>query len=46
VQIGRHARVRRAIIDNGVHIADGAESARFPVTDRGIVVIAKGHAVS
>lgn len=49
VQIGRHARVRRAIIDKGVFIPPHTEigydlaqdRARFAVTDSGIVVIPK-----
>jgi glucose-1-phosphate adenylyltransferase len=52
VQIGRHARVRRAILDKGVcipehmHIGYDLELDRsrgFLVTDAGIVVIAKGE---
>ncbi len=51
VTIGRHARIRRAIIDKGVKIAEGmqvgydldADRMRgFTVTETGIVVIAKG----
>ncbi|MGH3054850.1 MAG: glucose-1-phosphate adenylyltransferase, partial [Gaiellaceae bacterium] len=53
VQIGRNARVRRAIIDKGVHIPEGEtigydlarDRQRFRVTDTGIVVIPKGHAI-
>lgn len=49
VQIGRHARVRRAIIDKGVVIPPRTEIGydlerdrqRFTVTDSGIVVIPK-----
>ncbi len=49
VEIGRHARVRRAIIDKNVTIAEGDEIGydlerdrqRFFVTDSGLVVIAK-----
>lgn len=50
VDIGRHARVRRAILDKGVHIPEGMsvgydldEDRRrgFTVTESGIVVIAK-----
>ena len=48
-EIGRHARVRRAIIDKNVYVADGDEIGydlerdrqRFQVTDSGLVVIAK-----
>jgi glucose-1-phosphate adenylyltransferase len=50
VDIGRHARVRRAIIDKGVHIPSGAQigfdyehdrQRGFIVSDHGVVVIAK-----
>jgi glucose-1-phosphate adenylyltransferase len=49
VQIGRHARLRRCIIDKDVEIPQGAEIGfnldldrkRFHVTDAGIVVIPK-----
>ena len=50
VQIGRHARIRRTIIDKGVHIPEGTEvgydleadrQRGFTVTESGIVVIAK-----
>jgi glucose-1-phosphate adenylyltransferase len=48
-QIGRGARIRRAIVDKNVHIADGDEIGydlerdrkRFFVTESGIVVIPK-----
>jgi glucose-1-phosphate adenylyltransferase len=54
VEIGRHARVRRAIIDKGVRIPDGAsigydpaeDRRRFTVTEAGVVVIPKGTVVS
>ena len=47
--IGRHARIRRAIIDKNVHIPEGEvigydleqDRKRFSVTDSGIVVIPK-----
>jgi len=50
VQIGRHARIRRAIIDKNVvippHTEIGydleADRKRFPVSETGIVVIPKG----
>ncbi len=50
VEIGRHARVRRAIIDKNVHIPEGEEIGydldrdrqRFFVTESGLVVIPKG----
>jgi glucose-1-phosphate adenylyltransferase len=54
VDIGRHARVRRAIIDKQVHIPPGtrvgfdAEEDRargFTVSDGGVVVIAKADGV-
>ncbi|MGO9451591.1 MAG: glucose-1-phosphate adenylyltransferase [Candidatus Binataceae bacterium] len=49
-EIGRHARIRRAIIDKNVYVADGEEIGydlerdrqRFFVTDSGLVVIPKG----
>jgi glucose-1-phosphate adenylyltransferase len=49
VQVGRHAKIRRAIIDKGVEIPPGtvigfdreADRQRFVVTDRGTVVIPK-----
>ena len=53
VQIGRHARVRRAIIDKGVKVPDGAvigydlekDHQRFTVTENGVVVIPKGMVI-
>jgi glucose-1-phosphate adenylyltransferase len=50
VEIGRHARIRRAIIDKDVKIPPGEvigydlgkDRQRFTVTDNGIVVIPKG----
>ena len=50
VTVGRHARVRRAIIDKGVQIPEGVEVGYdldadrrrgFTVTDSGIVVLGK-----
>ena len=49
-EIGRHAKVRRAIIDKNVYIPEGEEIGydlerdrqRFFVTDSGLVVIPKG----
>jgi glucose-1-phosphate adenylyltransferase len=54
VDIGRHAKVRRAIIDKGVHIPPGIEigydhehdrARGFTVTEGGVVVIAKAEGV-
>ena len=54
VDIGRHARVRRAIIDKGVHIPAGTEigfdpehdrARGFTVSEEGVVVIAKADGV-
>lgn len=54
VEIGRHAKIRRAIIDKGVSIPPGVEigydlaldrQRGFTVTEGGIVVIAKGERV-
>ena len=53
VNIGRHAKIRRAIIDKDVHISEGMEIGydldedrkRFHVTDSGIVVVAKGMVI-
>ena len=50
VDVGRHARVRRAIIDKGVRVPPGteigfdpeADAQRFTVND-GIVVVPKGY---
>ena len=50
VDIGRHAKVRRAIIDNGVSIPEGVEvgydleldrSRGFTVTENGVTIIAQ-----
>jgi glucose-1-phosphate adenylyltransferase len=49
VTVGRNATVRRAILDKGVHVADGAEIGvdlerdrqRFTVTAEGVVVVGK-----
>jgi glucose-1-phosphate adenylyltransferase len=54
VEIGRHARVRRTIIDKGVKIPDGdvigydleKDRQRFTVTESGVVVIPKGMVVA
>jgi glucose-1-phosphate adenylyltransferase len=50
VEIGRHSRIRRAIIDKGVKIPSGTtigydleqDRQRFTVTESGIVVVPKG----
>jgi glucose-1-phosphate adenylyltransferase len=53
VEVGRHAVVRRAILDKNVRVKPGArigvdeeaDRARFTVSDRGVVVIPKGETV-
>ncbi|TCB95922.1 glucose-1-phosphate adenylyltransferase [Micromonospora zingiberis] len=53
VEIGRHAVVRRAILDKNVQVPEGAEIGvdlerdrqRYTVSDNGIVVIGKGQKV-
>jgi glucose-1-phosphate adenylyltransferase len=53
VEIGRHAVVRRAIIDKNVTIPPGTrigvnpeeDAKRFTITESGIVVIPKGARV-
>jgi glucose-1-phosphate adenylyltransferase len=53
VEVGRHAIVRRAILDKNVRVAPGArigvdeeaDRARFTVSERGVVVIPKGTTV-
>ena len=53
VEIGRHAVVRRAILDKNVFVPEGAEIGvdlekdrqRYTVSDNGIVVIGKGQNV-
>ena len=54
VDVGRHARIRRAIIDKGVRIPPGFEigfdpdedrQRGFTVSDNGVVVIAKADGV-
>lgn len=52
--VGRHARIRRAIIDKNVHVPEGYEIGfdlegdrkKFTVTDSGIVVINKNMVLS
>ncbi len=54
VNVGRHARIRRAIIDKNVVIPEGYEigfdlegdKKKFTVTDSGIVVIGKNQTLS
>ncbi|MEA2237699.1 MAG: glucose-phosphate adenylyltransferase [Thermoanaerobaculia bacterium] len=54
VEIGRHSKIRRTIIDKGVKIPANttigydieADRARFTVTDSGIVVVPKGAEVA
>ncbi|MEO3776385.1 glucose-1-phosphate adenylyltransferase [Micromonospora sp. B11E3] len=53
VEIGRHAVVRRAILDKNVYVPEGAEIGvdlerdrqRYTVSENGIVVIGKGQRV-
>ena len=53
VDVGRHSRIRRAIIDKGVKLPPGTtigydlelDRQRFTVTDSGIVVVPKGAAI-
>lgn len=54
VNVGRHCRIRRAIVDKGVSIPSGTEIGYDPeadrrrgwtVTDSGIVVIARGEQI-
>ena len=53
-RVGRNAVVRRAILDKGVHVEDGAEigvnrdadlARGFHVSDSGITVVSKGGSV-
>jgi glucose-1-phosphate adenylyltransferase len=54
VEIGRHAKIRRAIIDKDVKIPPGEvigydlekDRQRFTVTDNGVVVIPKGMIIN
>ena len=54
VEIGRHSKIRRTIIDKGVKIPPGttigydleADRQRFTVTDSGIVVVPKGAEIT
>jgi glucose-1-phosphate adenylyltransferase len=53
VQVGRHAKIRRAIIDKNTKIPPGfsigydlaKDAKRFTVTDSGVVVIPKGELI-
>jgi len=54
VDVGRHCRIRRAIIDKGVHIPAGTEigyaqdqdrARGWMITESGLVVIARGELV-
>ena len=53
VEIGRHAKIRRAIIDKNVIVPAGAiigydpenDRKRFTVTESGVTVIAKGTVI-
>jgi len=54
VDVGRHAKIRRAIIDKGVNVPAGAEIGYdleldrrrgFTVSDGGVVVIAKADGI-
>jgi glucose-1-phosphate adenylyltransferase len=53
VRVGRHARIRRAIIDEGVSIPSyytigynlEEDRKKFTVTDSGIVVIPQGSII-
>ncbi|MDP9361560.1 MAG: glucose-1-phosphate adenylyltransferase [Acidobacteriota bacterium] len=54
VEIGRHSKIRRTIIDKGVKIPSGttigydleADRQRFTVTETGIVVVPKGAEIA
>jgi glucose-1-phosphate adenylyltransferase len=54
VQVGRHARIRRAILDKGAIIEEGAEIGYDPEADKkrgfvvspgGVTVVARGTKV-
>jgi glucose-1-phosphate adenylyltransferase len=53
-KIGRHARIRRAIIDKNVNVPEGYEigfdlegdKKKFTVTESGIVVIGKNEVLT
>ncbi|MET0151081.1 MAG: hypothetical protein ABW298_00525 [Candidatus Binatia bacterium] len=54
VRVGPGASIRRAILDEGVHVCGGAsvgldlekEKRRFTVTDGGVVVVPRGTVVA
>jgi glucose-1-phosphate adenylyltransferase len=55
VMVGRHAQIRRAIIDKNVVVPEGAQigldhdhdrERGFTVTDSGVVVIGKGQVIT
>ena len=53
VEVGRHCKIRRCIIDKGVKLPPGStigydletDRQRFTVTDSGIVVVSKGMVI-
>jgi glucose-1-phosphate adenylyltransferase len=53
VQVGRHAKIRRAIIDKETKVPPGfcigydleKDAKRFTITDSGVVVIPKGELI-
>ena len=52
VNVGRHCRIRNAIIDRDVHIPEGTSSASIPkatqeisVTDTGITVVTRDYSL-
>jgi len=53
VNIGRHCRIRRAIIDRDVHVPDGtvigydpaADSQRYFVSESGITVVTRDYSM-
>jgi glucose-1-phosphate adenylyltransferase len=53
VEVGRHCKIRRTIIDKGVKVPPGTvigydhdlDRQRFTVTDSGIVVVPKGAVI-
>ena len=53
VNIGRHCRIRHAIIDRHVELPEGteigydleADRARYPVTENGVVVVVRAESM-